>query len=235
MIKKIKEKEYAISLRKEGKTYSEILDVVGVAKSTLGLWLKEVKLSKPEKQKFTEAKRLASLRGGQAKKKQRIERQNKIFLEAKSKIKSLSDYEFFLIGVVLYWAEGTKEKEYRPGSQVAFSNMDPKMIILFLKWLDKVCKIPKNMIGFEIMIHESHKERTEEVRRFWAKTTGFGIDNFSKVYFKNSKIKKTNRKNIGENYHGVLKIMVRKSSDLVRKIASWSEAIFEEVLKIKSK
>ncbi|MDO8659855.1 MAG: helix-turn-helix domain-containing protein [Candidatus Parcubacteria bacterium] len=235
MIKKEKEKEYAIKLRKEGKTYSEILGIVQVARSTLSIWLKEAKLSKPEEQKFTEAKRLASLRGGQAKKKQRIEKQNRIFLEARSKIKTLSEYEFFLIGVVLYWAEGTKEKEYRPGSQVAFSNMDPKMIILFLKWLDKICKIPKYMIGFEIMIHVSHRERIEEVRQFWSKMTGFDVNNFSKVYFKNSKIKKTNRKNTGEKYHGVLKIKVKRSSDLVRKIASWSETIFEEVLKIKSK
>ena len=78
MIIKIKEKETAINLRKQGRTYSDILRAVPVAKSTLALWLKEAKLSIPEKQKFTEAKRLASLRGGQAKKKQRIERQNKI-------------------------------------------------------------------------------------------------------------------------------------------------------------
>ncbi len=235
MIRKTEEKVNAIALRKQGKTYSDILRTIPVAKSTLGIWLKEAKLSVAENRKFTEAKRLASLRGGQAKKKQRIEKQQKIFLEAKSKIRSLSEYEFFLIGVCLYWAEGTKEKEYRPGSQVAFSNMDPKMVILFLKWLDIICKIPKNMITFEITLHESHRERLDEVRRFWSKTTGFSVSNFSKVYFKRSKIKKTNRKNVGEKYHGVLKIRVRQSSDLVRKIASWSEGIFQEVLKIKNK
>ncbi|MDP2788882.1 MAG: hypothetical protein Q8O46_02410 [bacterium] len=228
MVKKSWEKRKAIQLRREGKTYSEILGAILVAKSTLGLWFKEVKLSKPEKQKFTEAKRLASLRGGMAKKQQRIERQNRIFLEAKSKIKSPSRYEFFLIGVCLYWAEGTKEKEYRPGSGVAFSNMDPKMIILFLKWLKIICKVPKNMIGFEIMVHKSHKHKLLKVRRFWSKTTGFPVSSFSKVYFKNSKIKKTKRKNVGEKYHGVLKVQVKRSSDLVRKIASWSEAIFEK-------
>src|SRR3989344_3395579 len=169
MIKKTEEKENAIALRKQGKTYSDILKVVPVAKSTLSIWLREVGIAKAQKQKFTEAKRLASLRGGQAKKKQRIEKQSRIFLEAKSKIKNLSEYEFFLIGVCLYWAEGTKEKEYRPGSQLAFSNMDSKMIILFLKWLDKICKVPRNMIGFEIMVHQSHKERLCEIRQFWSK------------------------------------------------------------------
>jgi len=109
------------------------------------------------------------------------------------------------------------------------------MIILFLKWLNKICKIPKDMIGFEIMIHESHREEVAEIRQYWSKITGFPLESFSKVYFKRSKIKKTNRKNIGEKYYGVLKIHVKRSSDLVRKIASWSERIFEKVLKIKNK
>lgn len=235
MIKKTREKEKAIALRRGGKTYSDILRIVPVAKSTLSIWLREVGIAKAQKQRFTEVKRLASLRGGQAKKTQRIARQKKIFLEAKSKIKQLSEYEFFLLGVCLYWAEGTKEKEYRPGSQTAFSNMDPKMIVLFLKWLDVICKIPKDMIGFETMIHEGHRKRLDEVRQFWSKTTGFPLASFSKIYFKKSKIKKTNRKNTGEKYHGVLKIRVRRSSGLVRKISSWSETIYEEVLKIKSK
>lgn len=234
MIKKVEEKKRAIRLRKRGMTYSGILDLIPVAKSTLAIWLKEVKLSKSQKQKFTLAKKLSSLRGGQARRKQRILKQKNIFIEARTKIKKLSKYDFFLIGIALYWAEGTKEKEYRPGSQIAFSNMDPKMIILFLKWLNKICKIPKDMIGFEIMVHESHKNRLKEISRFWSKTTGFPKNSFSKVYLKRSKIKKTNRKNTGEKYHGVLKIKVRKSSDLVRKIASWSERIFEEVLKIKT-
>ncbi len=235
MIRKTQEKEKAIALRRQGKTYTDILRIIPVAKSTLGLWLKEAKLSKAENQKFTIAKKLASLRGGQAKRTQRIEKQNKIYSEAKSRIKALSENEFFLLGVVLYWAEGTKEKEYCPGSQIAFSNMDPKMIVLFLIWLDKICRIPKDMIGFEIIVHESHKDRVLELRNYWSKVTGFPLSSFPYVYFKKSNIKKTNRKNTGEKYRGVLKIKVRQSSDLVRKITSWSEAIFEEVLKIKVK
>jgi hypothetical protein len=132
MIKKIKEKQNAIALRKAGKTYTDILRVIPVAKSTLAIWLKEAKLSVPEKQKFTEAKRLASLRGGQAKKKQRVEKQNSILSKAKSEIISISERELFIIGVVLYWAEGSKEKEYQPGSQLRFANSDPYMIKLFL-------------------------------------------------------------------------------------------------------
>lgn len=230
MIRKTAEKEKAITLRKEGKTYSDILRAISVAKSTLGIWLKDAKLSIPEKQRFTLAKKLASLRGGQAKRKQRIEKQDSIISRANLEIKGISDRELFLIGVIMYWAEGAKEKEYHPGSQLQFSNMDPKMIQIFLIWLKKVCKIDKNMIIFNIFLHKTHKHRVEEIRQYWSKVTGFPVNNFSTVYWKKNKIK-TNRKNVGEKYNGVLKIKVKRSSDLVRRIAGWSEGIFEKVIK----
>lgn len=229
MIRKTAEKAKAIALRKEGKTYSDILRAIPVAKSTLGIWLKDAKLSIPEKQRFTLAKKLASLRGGQAKRKQRIEKQDSIISRANLEIKGISDRELFLIGVIMYWAEGAKEKEYHPGSQLQFSNMDPKMIQIFLIWLKKVCKIDKNMIIFNIFLHKTHKHRVEEIRQYWSKVTGFPVNNFSTVYWKKNNIK-TNRKNVGEKYNGVLKIKVKRSSDLVRKIAGWSKGIFEKVI-----
>lgn len=229
MIRKIKEKEKAIAFRKQGKTYSDILRAIPVAKSTLGIWLKEAKLSVAENQRFTEAKRLSSLRGGQAKKKQRVEKQNNILSETKSEIRKISERELFLIGVALYWAEGAKEKEYYPGSQLQFSNMDPKIIQIFLTWLFKVCKIGKNMIVFNIFLHQTHKARLEEVKKYWSKITDFPVNSFSSVYWKKNNLK-TNRKNTGEKYYGVLKVKVKKSSTLVRKIAGWSEGIFEKII-----
>lgn len=229
MMKKTQEKEKAIALRKEGKTYSDILRAIPVAKSTLGLWLKEAKLSKAGNQKFTEAKRLASLRGGQAKKKQRIEKQSKVVSEAKLQIQNISNRELFLIGIIMYWAEGAKEKEYHPGSQLQFSNMDSRMIQVFLVWLFKVCKIHKNMIVFNIFLHQTHRYRVGKVRRYWCEITGFPIESFATIYWKKNNLK-TIRKNTEEKYQGVLKIKVRQSSELVRKIAGWSEGIFEKVI-----
>jgi len=107
--------------------------------------------------------------------------------------------------------------------------MDPKIIHIILIWLLKVCKIERNMLIFNIFLHESHNARSEEVRTYWSKITGFPIDSFDTIYWKKNKIK-TNRRNTGEKYYGVLKIKVRNSSNLVRKIASWSEVIYNRVL-----
>lgn len=229
MMNKKEEKQKAISLRRKGKTYSEILSVVPVSKSTLSIWLQSVNLSKKQKQRITEKKLISAQKGGDTKRDQRINRQSKILLESRADILSISEHELFLIGVILYWTEGSKEKEYQPGSLFQFSNMDPRIIQIMIVWLLRVCKINKNMLIFNIFLHESHKDRVEEVRSYWSKITGFSKDNFYTIYWKKNNIK-TNRKNIEEKYHGVLKIKVRESSSLVRKVAGWSEGIFKKII-----
>ena len=61
---KIEEKIKALELRRKGLTYKEILKQVPVAKSTLSLWLREVGLSKTQKQRITQKQIKASQRGG---------------------------------------------------------------------------------------------------------------------------------------------------------------------------
>lgn len=73
MVHKKNEKEIAISLRKQGKTYGEILKVVKVAKSTLSLWLRSVGLAKEQYQTLTEKKRAAQKRGAEDRRTHRIE------------------------------------------------------------------------------------------------------------------------------------------------------------------
>ena len=223
------EKEKAIALRREGKTYSEILKVVPVAKSTISLWFKEVGLSVPEKQKITASRIAASIRGGIAKRTQRINKQKAIWAKAQAEISSVTKHELFLIGVVLYWAEGSKEKEYRPGSRLGFANSDPSMIKLFLTWLLEVVCISRDRIFFEIYIHENHKYRIENVISYWLEQTSLPISSFTAVRYKKNNIKTLRKKIDDKSYFGLVKITVRQSSELVRMITGWTNGIIEKV------
>lgn len=226
MIVKNELKNKAIELRKQGFSYSEILKQIPVAKSTLSVWLKNVGLSKKQKQKLTKKKLEAALRGAKARKDNRIATTKKIYEESKKDIETISKRELWLMGTMLYWAEGHKEKEYRPGSGTQFTNSDPKMIKLFLIWLDKICGIKANEITFSIYIHENSKNSTESVKKYWVDITGFKKDDFLQVYLKKSNIK-TLRKNIGDSYFGVLRIRVKASSVLQRKIAGWVKGVVD--------
>jgi hypothetical protein len=59
---------------------------------------------------------------------------------------------------------------------------------------------------------------------FWLKVTGARPEQFLSPALKRHN-PKTVRKNVGEEYHGCLRIDVRRSSGLYRKIEGWTEAI----------
>ena len=226
MIKKIKEKETAIKLRKEGRSYSEILTEVFVAKSTLSLWLRDVGLSKRQKQRLTKKRIKASLKGAKTKREQRIALTKEIKDRSKNKVGKLTKRELWLVGTALYWAEGTKQKEHNPSQGVQFSNSDPRIIKVFLKWIKEVCKTSKKDICFRIFLHENNKKRLKEVQKYWSKTTQSSIKNFHKITWKKNKVT-TIRKNMGNNYFGLLNIKVKKSTNLNREIEGWIEGIFK--------
>lgn len=100
------------------------------------------------------------------------------------------------------------------------------MIKLFLLWLNRIFKVKEELIKFEICIHDTHKGNTLKVKKYWSEITGFSASKFDKIYFKKHKIN-TNRRNRGDNYFGLLRVLVCKSSSLNRKIAGWIEGICE--------
>ncbi|EKD24313.1 MAG: hypothetical protein ACD_81C00055G0003 [uncultured bacterium] len=219
-------KTQAINLRKEGFTYSEILKQIPVAKSTLSLWLQDIGLSKKQTHRITTKQLIAAQRGGEAKRQQRITRTEQIHKDALKDIGVISKRELWLIGVMLYWAEGSKEKSHHFGSGVRFTNSDAAMIRLFLRWLADICNIEKQHIIFDITIHTNHKHRTPDIIQYWANKTGYDPEYFTHIYYKQGN-PKTNRTNVGESYYGIIRISVRASSTLLRRIAGWTKGVIE--------
>ena len=223
-MKKDKYQRLVIKLRKEGYTYSEILNRVPVAKSTISLWLRSVGLAEKEIQRLTQKKLLAARRGGEARKIQRIEATKRIKKDAHKEISKIGEREFLMLGTMLYWAEGSKNKEYRPSQGISFSNSDPLMIKFFLNWLNECLNMTPERIKMDIYLHRDQFDRIEEIRRYWAIKTGFPEAKFGKIYAKEHKIK-SKRRNVGNKYFGLVRIRVCRSTDLNRKIEGWIEGI----------
>jgi hypothetical protein len=222
----IDQKEKAITLRKQGHSYSEILKEVPVAKSTLSLWLRSVGLAKQQKQNIT-AKRIAgALRGARARKDQRIKITKEIKDGARQEIESISKRDLWLIGIALHWAEGAKEKENGTKAGVNFSNSDPKMILLFRKWLINTFSVNDSDLVYELYVHKT--ANIEEAQTYWSKILLISTKEL-RTYLKKSKIK-TIRKNTGNDYHGLIRVKVNKSTNLNRKISGWIEGIYEKSL-----
>lgn len=103
-------KEKAIAMRKEGKVYGEILAVIPVAKSTLSLWLREVGLSIPQKQRITKLRKQAQQKGARVRHEMAVEKRDGIYDISRDQIGGLSDREVWLLATMAYWAEGQKRE-----------------------------------------------------------------------------------------------------------------------------
>lgn len=214
----------AIELRRQGNTYSEILKVIPVAKSTLSLWFHDVGLAEHQKQRITEKRIEGQKNAAVSRRNKRIKTQNHIWSTAEDEIGKLSRRDLWLIGITMYWAEGSKEKDWRPGSKFIFSNSDPRMIRAMVAWLREFAAISSDDLGFEIYLHEHKRMCLGSVIKFWSRETGFPVSSFNKVYFKKNKIA-TKRRNIGSLYNGLIRVTIPSSSSLVRRLEGWARGI----------
>lgn len=192
-------------------------------------WLRDVKITNSQidrlRSKNSNARKLGSI----VLKRMRIEKTKRIIDKAKFEIVDLDDNYLKIIGSILYWAEGSKQKEHNPSKELVFTNSDIKMVKIYLLWLRK-CLFIKNVdIVFEIYIHETYNKTKNQLIRYWSEVSGFPDDNFKKIYFKKNKVNSF-RRNRGEEYNGVLRISVKRSTDLNRKITGWIQGICEEFL-----
>ena len=97
------------------------------------------------------------------------------------------------------------------------------MILLFNKWIQKICLRKKSELTYSIYIHRTADKG--RARKFWENLLETKIE---KMYFK-SHNPKTNRKNTRADYFGLLRIDVKKSTDLNREIKGWIQGINESV------
>lgn len=210
--------EKALVLRKRGKSIKQIAKLLSVSVSIVSVWCKEVELTEEQKEKLKRRKvRIRHLRR-LAKKShlEKISRVKKLLKDANAEIQPLSKQELFLTGLALYWAEGFKSvKEGRLG----FCNSDPRMIKFIIEWFERALKIKREDFILRTEFNETHKDRTEEIKHFWSKTTKVSLAQFEKPFYHRSSWLRDYPDR--SDYHGVLRVRVRRSSQLLNKTRGW--------------
>jgi len=209
------EKLEAIKLRKLGKSIKWIANELRVSQGSVSLWCRDIKLTKLQIEQLEKQGRDPlygrRLQYALEQQKLRTEKTEKLLDEGVKEVGELSRRELLLVGTALYWAEG-----YKKDSQVGLGSSDPAMMKLYVRWL-KVCFGYKlDDLSFRVTFNIDHKYREEDIINFWAKQFDITPDRFQKPFYQRVKWKKL-YDNPGE-YFGVLRIRVRRSSDLLRKI-----------------
>ncbi|WP_411075499.1 hypothetical protein [Streptomyces sp. cmx-4-7] len=202
----------ARELRLEGRTYDQIQVELGCSKSSISLWVRD--LPKPERKRTPEEASAIARRGWEATLRRREGEREATKRTAADEIGTLSERELFLLGVGLYWAEGSKDKPYDRRERVVFVNSDPGMIRVFTAWLDLLGVEPERR-RYCVMVHETAD--AAEAERYWGDLVGAAPSAFNKTTVKRHN-PRTNRKNMDVGYHGCLVIQILGSVDLYRRI-----------------
>ncbi len=174
-------------------------------------------------QRLTEARRRAQQRGAAAVRAHYLARTHAIIEEAKRAVGQISTRELWLVGGALYWAEGTKQKPHNVAQRATFSNSDPAMVCVFLRWLREVCQVPNERLTFELYIHES--AQIERAKCFWTTVLQVPIERL-RVRLKRHR-HTPHRRNVGDSYVGLIRLTVLQGATLNRSIKGWRDGLVE--------
>ncbi|CAN5555329.1 hypothetical protein BH20ACT2_BH20ACT2_09260 [soil metagenome] len=174
---KVVEHERARQLRALGWTYAEICAELGVSRSSVSLWVRDVEIdeeawaARASRNRNYGARRRRPHRQALAKQAE-IER---TLLEGRRRIGRLTDKEFLAAGAALYAGEGAK----RDGS-VGFANSDPRMIRFFCAWLRHFFVVDESRLRLRLYLHDGLD--LDAANRFWSDLTDIPIKQFLVPY-----------------------------------------------------
>lgn len=173
-------KEKAIYLRRKGRSYGDIRKILNIkSKGTLSHWFKGLLLSENSKMLLEKNNKLAHKRGlfiANNNRDIKIKAENQqAYVQGQKYIASISEKELLLIGAALYWGEGSKS-EKMTSTPLDFSNSDPLMVAVYMKFLRKILKVPEERIRAGIHLYQSTS--VIKAKKFWAMTTNLPEDRF---------------------------------------------------------
>ncbi len=132
---KPEKRKHARELRRQGWSIKEITDELGVAKSSVSTWTRDIELT-TEQQEALHKRRSPSHRGqfNGAKAVAAKYREKRRRYQAEGRAKAREMDPLHLAGCMLYWAEGKKRK-----NTLAFTNSDAGMIAYFVDKFLRQC------------------------------------------------------------------------------------------------
>jgi hypothetical protein len=165
---KLREQERARELRAQNLTLQDIADQLGVAKSSVALWVRDVPFT-PSKRRYGPQRRPNRLHD---EKLAQIAALNQTGID---RIGTLSEDAFLVAGVALYAGEGGKTD-----GEVRFANTDPAMMGFFCTWLRRYFAIDEARLRVRVYLHESLD--LDAAQEFWSEVTGVPLEQFGKAY-----------------------------------------------------
>jgi hypothetical protein len=139
-------------LRSEGLSVRDIERRLGVARSSVSLWVRDVDLTPDQR----EALRMRPRRGRDRFRLRRIEHQDAGRATARCR------EPLHAMGCMLFWAEGSRSINY-----AQITNSDPPLLRLAADFLREYFNVPDEKFRVACNLFADHAERQYEIEQFW--------------------------------------------------------------------
>lgn len=176
-----KDKEQAVALRRQGKSYKEIERCLGVPKSTLNDWFHHEGWSKKIKQELQKHNRewsrknlrkIALARGV------RLRREYaEIRKQAKLDYQKFKHDPLFTAGLCLYWGEGYKNKK----GDIRITNTDAGLMLIFKIFLGRYFPEGHQKIKIHLLLYPDLNN--EKCIQFWSNKLRISKKRFIKTTY----------------------------------------------------
>ena len=165
---KTDEREKARLLRRhEGRSIKEIASLLGVARSSVSLWVRDIELTREQhaalqaRNGLHDRQRLARAVMSENARCRRRDAQ------AEGRRRAKTGDRLYVAGCMLYWAEGSRNR-----NRLVFTNSDPEMVRIFVTFLRRRFRVDPNRVRVTCNLFADHKQRQHEIEQFWIRVTG---------------------------------------------------------------
>jgi hypothetical protein len=159
---KTNERELARALRAEGRSIREITRLVGVSKSSVSLWVRDIELTSEQHDALRERNIIYD--------RQRLGnkiwsarcRERRVAWQTEGRMLARRGPAEFAAGCMLYWAEGSKTRNV-----AQMTNSDPEVLRFFARFLRRYFAVTDEQFALTCNLFADHLARQREVEQFW--------------------------------------------------------------------
>jgi hypothetical protein len=174
---KLAERERARDMRAQAWTINEIVAELGVSKSSVSVWVRDVQFDEATRAARAGAnRRRGARRRGPNRLQQRKQAEiDRLLATGRERVGRLSDRDLLIAGTALYAGEGSKGD-----GAVKFANSDPRMILLFCTWLRRFFDIDESRLRVRLYLHQGLD--LDRASSFWSTLTRIPLTQFGTPY-----------------------------------------------------
>lgn len=155
-------RDAARALRREGASQRAIGQALGIARSTVSLWVRDVALTDDQRRALRAADPVRSGRRDGQRAWSRMRRDERARAQHHGRELARHGDALHRTGCMLFWAEGSKE-----ANTVIFTNADVAMAALFLRFLRRCYGVPDDRVRLSVNCHLGNGLSVEAIERWW--------------------------------------------------------------------